>query len=120
MARGNVKLRMYWDQECKQPVEHVRDENEQPVPVDLGEVSYIEGGTKTFQLYLKNEGDRTYYIGNIRVTARVDLTVLLNAEKRVIKPSQIIPLDIVWDMAKADEDLRFDFALEGKFYVFGE
>ncbi len=120
MPRGQVRLRMYWDQECKKPVDQPMDEHERPIPVDLGEVSYVEGGRKTFELYLRNEGDRTYYIGNIRATDRPDLTIIFEAERRIIKPRQVIPLQVIWEMSKAQDDLRFDFGLEGKFYVFGD
>ena len=120
MARGQVKLRMYWDLECRKPLDQPMDEHERPIPVDLGEVSYVEGGHKSFDLYLRNEGDRTYYIININATNRPDLTIIFNAERRIIKPRQMIPLQVIWDMSKAQDDLRFDFGLEGKFYVFGD
>ena len=113
MPRGRSQLVLYWDRQCTKPIERIRTED----PIDLGE-TILDGDTKIIGFFLKNEGDRTFYLTNIQTTKRPDLKVNFEAQK--IRPGQVIPCYLEWDTAKAVDDLKFEFTLDGKFYPFGD
>ncbi len=113
MKRGRSQLVLYWDRECKKPIERMPSDE----PVDLGE-TILDGDKKVIEFFLKNEGDRTFYLTNIQTTKRPDLKI--NFEVTKIRPNQVIPVYLEWDTARAVDDLKFEFLLDGKFYPFGD
>lgn len=112
MNRGRSQLVLYWDRDCKKPIEKMANDE----PIDLGE-TILDGEKRLIEFFVKNEGDRAFYMTKLDTTKRPDYKVQFEATK--ILPGQVIPVYLEWDTSKAVDDLKFEFTLDGKFYPFG-
>ena len=77
-----------------------------------------DGHVEVSNLYVRNEGDRTWHITSAELTQRPD--VKFSWDKTQIGPGEVLRLNLAWYTELVVDDLKYGFKLLGKYFPFAD